>query len=73
MDFGGNVTAGGTGWKKTYTVQAQYRAEQFEKVLRFTTSSECRMAALVGHFGDVEDASTRVRECATCAIRRGRC
>ena len=65
VDFGGNVTAGGTGWKKTYTVQAQYRAEQFEKVLRFTTSAECRMAALVRHFGDVEDAS---RPCGICDV-----
>ena len=65
VDFGGNVTVGGPGWKKTYTVQAQYRAEQFEKVLRFTTSSECRMAALVRHFGDVEDAS---RACGVCDV-----
>jgi superfamily II DNA helicase RecQ len=65
VDFGGSVTAGGTGWKKTYAIQAQYRAEQFEKVLRFTTSSECRMAALVRHFGDVEDAS---KPCGICDI-----
>jgi superfamily II DNA helicase RecQ len=65
VDFGGSVTAGGTGWKKTYTIQAQHRAEQFEKVLRFTTSSECRMAALVRHFGDVEDAR---RSCGICDV-----
>jgi RecQ family ATP-dependent DNA helicase len=65
VDFGGNVTAGGPGWKKTYTIQAQFRAEQMEKVLRFTTSSECRMAALVRHFGDVEDAS---RSCGICDV-----
>jgi superfamily II DNA helicase RecQ len=65
VDFGGNVTAGGTGWKKTYTVQAQYRAEQFEKVLRFTTSNECRMVALVRHFGDIADAS---RNCGVCDV-----
>jgi hypothetical protein len=65
VDFGGNVTMGGTGWKKTYTVQAQFRAEQFEKVLRFTTSTECRMAALVRHFGDEEDAS---RTCGICDV-----
>jgi RecQ family ATP-dependent DNA helicase len=65
VDFGGNVTVGGTGWKKTYAVQAQFRAEQFEKVLRYTTSSECRMAALVRHFGDVEDAS---RQCGICDV-----
>jgi RecQ family ATP-dependent DNA helicase len=65
VDFGGNVTAGGAGWKKTYAVQARYRAEQFEKVLRFTTSTECRMGALVRHFGDVEDAS---RPCGLCDV-----
>jgi RecQ family ATP-dependent DNA helicase len=65
VDFGGNVTAGGPGWKKTYTIQAQFRAEQMEKVLRFTTSPECRMCALVRHFGDVEDAS---QPCGICDI-----
>ena len=66
MDFGGNVKLGGPGWKKTYTVQAQFRAEQFEKVLRYTTSSDCRMATLVRHFGDVEDASQPCRVCDVC-------
>ena len=65
VDFGGYVTVGGPGWKKTYALQAQHRVEQFEKVLRFTTSSECRMAALVRHFGDVGDAS---RSCGVCDV-----
>jgi ATP-dependent DNA helicase RecQ len=65
VDFGGNVTVGQPGWKKTYSIQAQFRAEQFEKVLRFTTSSECRMVALVRHFGDLEDAS---RSCGLCDV-----
>jgi superfamily II DNA helicase RecQ len=65
VDFGGAVTKGPTGWKKTYAIQAQYRAEQFEQVLRFTQSSSCRMSALVGHFGDVKDAS---RACGICDI-----
>src|ERR1035437_5128411 len=57
VDFGGNVTVGGPGWKKTYEVQAQFRAEQIEKVLRYTTSTDCRMASLVKHFGDMADGS----------------
>ena len=65
VDFGGNVTVGAAGWKKTYSVQAQHRAEQFEKVLRYTTSADCRMAALVRHFGDEEDAS---RACGICDV-----
>jgi RecQ family ATP-dependent DNA helicase len=66
VDFGGNVAVGGPGWKQTYTIQAQYRAEQFENVLRFTASAECRMAALVRHFGDVEDASHPCGKCDVC-------
>jgi len=65
VDFAGNVTLGASGWKKTYAVQAQHRAEQFEKVLRFTTSSECRMSALVRHFGDDADAA---QSCGVCDI-----
>jgi len=67
LDFGTprRVTAGSVGWKKTYTVQAQFRAEQFNKVLRFTTQNECRMSALVRHFGDVGDAS---RPCGVCDV-----
>jgi len=45
-----------TGLEEDLTIQAQYRAEQFAKVLRYTTSTECRMAGLVRHFGDVADA-----------------
>jgi RecQ family ATP-dependent DNA helicase len=65
-DFGGNMMAGAPGWKKTYTVQAQYRAEQFAKVLRFTTQNECRMSALVRHFGDIEDANQPCEVCDVC-------
>ena len=66
MDFGGLVTRGGTGWKKTYSIQAQFRAEQIAKVLRFTESADCRMAALVRHFGDEEDASRGCGKCDVC-------
>ncbi len=65
VDFGGNVVAGGTAWKKTYTIQAQYRAEQFACVLEFTQSAGCRMADLVRHFGDVDDAA---RPCGVCDV-----
>jgi RecQ family ATP-dependent DNA helicase len=63
VDYSGVITLGRPGWKKTYAIQAQYRAEQFEKVVRFTTASECRMSTLVRHFGDIEDA---IRPCGKC-------
>jgi superfamily II DNA helicase RecQ len=66
LDFGGSVVAGGTGWKKTYSIQAQFRAEQFAKVLSFTEQNACRMAALVKHFGDDGDASKPCGACDVC-------
>jgi len=65
-DFGGNIIVGAPGWKETYTVQAQYRAGQFAKVLRYTTQNECRMSALVRHFGDIEDANQPCGVCDVC-------
>ncbi len=66
VDFGGNVTLGRPDWKKAYSIQASYRREQFDKVLRFTQSNACRMGALVGHFGDVADASLECGQCDVC-------
>jgi ATP-dependent DNA helicase RecQ len=66
VDFGGFVMRGGAGWKKTYSIQAQFRAEQIAKVLKFTESADCRMAALVRHFGDEEDAGRGCGKCDVC-------
>jgi superfamily II DNA helicase RecQ len=65
VDFGGAVTKGASGWQKSYTVQAQYRAEQFENVVRFADAGTCRMSQLVRHFGDVKDAG---HSCGICDI-----
>ena len=66
LDFGGSVRLGAANWKKTYAVQAQYRAAQFARVLKFTVQPECRMCALVKHFGDVEDARQPCGVCDVC-------
>jgi ATP-dependent DNA helicase RecQ len=67
IDFGGSVTAGSARWQKSYTLQSQHRAEQFEHVLRFTTAQQCRMSMLVGHFGDLEDAARPCGKCDVCS------
>src|SRR6516225_1242258 len=66
VDFGGNVAIGRPAWKKTYSVQSAYRREQFEKVVRYTTSNDCRMSALVRHFGDGEGANRPCGHCDVC-------
>jgi ATP-dependent DNA helicase RecQ len=66
VDFNGNATVGAAGWKKTYAVQAAYRREQLAKVLRYVDSNDCRMCALVRHFGDTADAGCGCRQCDVC-------
>jgi ATP-dependent DNA helicase RecQ len=66
VDFGGMVTIGRPDWKRAYSIQAQFRREQLEKVLRFTESQECRMSALVRHFGDEADARHGCGKCDVC-------
>ncbi len=66
VDFGGTVTLGRPDWKRTYFIQAQYRREQLDKVLRFTESQECRMNSLVRHFGDDADARRGCEQCDVC-------
>ena len=66
VDFGGNATRGGPGWRKTYSVQTAFREEQFRKVLRYVEGNECRMCALVRHFGDTDDASRGCGQCDVC-------
>jgi RecQ family ATP-dependent DNA helicase len=66
VDFAGNATLGRPDWRRTYSIQAQYRREQFEKVVCFTESQECRMGELVRHFGDEEDAQQQCGKCDVC-------
>ncbi|MFP5235224.1 MAG: RecQ family ATP-dependent DNA helicase [Acidobacteriota bacterium] len=66
VDFSGNASRGNSDWNKTYSVQAQYRREQLEKVLRYVEAQDCRMAALVRHFGDEEDAARACGHCDVC-------
>jgi RecQ family ATP-dependent DNA helicase len=66
VDFGGTVILGRPDWKRTYSIQAQHRREQLDKVLRFTESQECRMSVLVRHFGDEADARRGCGKCDVC-------
>ncbi len=66
VDFNDNVTLGAVTWKKTYAVQAAYRREQLDKVLRYVDSHDCRMCSLVRHFGDDADAGRGCGQCDVC-------
>jgi superfamily II DNA helicase RecQ len=66
VEFSGNAALGRPDWKRSYSIRSRYRREQFEKVLRFTESQECRMGALVMHFGDEADARLGCGKCDVC-------
>lgn len=52
MDYAENVTLGNGEWRRLYGAQIAQTQERLKAMVRFAESSECRMCALVAHFGD---------------------
>ncbi len=67
VDFNENVTRGHTQWRRSYTVQSDQKQRQLNLMLRYAEGQECRMAALVKHFGDWEDGEKPCGICDFCA------
>jgi len=63
----GEAMRGDPGWPSTYRTQLDQRQEQIKLVTRYTQSRQCRMAALVAHFGDAADSRIPCGICDTCA------
>ncbi|HET7540268.1 MAG TPA: DNA topoisomerase 3 [Polyangiaceae bacterium] len=54
-------------WRAAYAAQRAQRVEQVELVARFAQERQCRMIALVRHFGDSEDSGKPCGRCDSCA------
>jgi DNA topoisomerase III len=54
-------------WRTPYAAQRALRNEQIDLVARFAQGRQCRMIALVRHFGDSEDAGQPCGSCDVCA------
>jgi len=54
-------------WRPAYAAQRALRTEQLELVARFAAGRQCRMIALVRHFGDSEDSGQACGLCDVCA------
>ncbi|HEY0760712.1 MAG TPA: ATP-dependent DNA helicase RecQ [Acidisarcina sp.] len=67
LDFADNVARGHGDWKRPYSMQANQRRSQLDLLVAFAEGNECRMAALVRHFGDVADGKRACGECDFCA------
>jgi DNA topoisomerase-3 len=67
IDAGDNLTRGNETWRDSYIHQGEQKKTQIEQVIRYAQSSQCRMSALVRHFGDLSDSQTACGICDFCA------
>ena len=66
VDYNNNAVRGQNAWSTPYTRQSDYRRTQMDLVQRFVDGHQCRMAALVLHFGDLADGHVRCGICDFC-------
>jgi DNA topoisomerase III len=67
VDFAENVTLGHPDWRAPYKAQIEQKLQRLQSMVRFAESSECRMCALVTHFGDRDGARKLCGICDFCA------
>lgn len=53
-------------WRSGYRAQRAHRRAELEKMIAFAETAQCRMAALVRHFGDYAGASRLCGHCDFC-------
>ncbi len=66
LDYEENITRGTGRWRELYVAQGGHKAAQIEGMIRFARSSQCRMATLVQHFGDLADGKSACGKCDFC-------
>jgi len=54
-------------WRDLYIAQGEQKRKQVEATIRYAQSNHCRMASLVGHFGDLADGRKPCGICDFCA------
>ncbi len=67
VDYSDHVTAGDRDWGDAYAAQISRRQAQIDQVMQYADGSQCRMAALVRHFGDREDGRRPCGKCDFCS------
>ena len=72
IDINGHVRSTGAGtapaaWHLGYAQQIAFRRAQIDRVMDFAQTPQCRMTALIRHFGDLADAHTPCGHCDVCA------
>ena len=70
VDYQDSVSAANGKWRDAYDAQVARRQAQIDQVMQYAGASQCRMAALVRHFGDVEDGRRPCGKCDFCSPER---
>lgn len=67
VDFDENAVRGAQAWRDSYAAESQRRKAQLDLAMQYAVSSQCRMASLIRHFGDLADARRPCGHCDVCA------
>ena len=77
IDAAGNVRRAAAGaassasasqsWRAAYQAQLSYRRAQLDSMVAFAETQQCRMSAVVRHFGDIADAHRPCGKCDFCS------
>jgi ATP-dependent DNA helicase RecQ len=71
FDIAGNIrSTGQTNWRASYDTQLAFRHSQIDRMVAFAESPQCRMSALVQHFGDTADGLRPCGHCDFCSPER---
>ena len=71
FDIAGNLRAGeNRSWQSSYDQQLAFRRSQIDLMARFAETPQCRMTALIQHFGDTADGLRLCGHCDFCSPER---
>ena len=67
VDYAENVSLGEETWRQSYIEHGVHKRAKIDQMVRYSETNQCRMSALVNHFGDVADGRTACGICDFCA------
>ena len=72
IDLAGNVrstsaTSKKESWRPGYEAQIAFRRAQLDRMVTFAETQQCRMSAVIRHFGDTADAHRPCGKCDFCS------
>jgi RecQ family ATP-dependent DNA helicase len=70
IDLAENVTVDRKDWQQSYITQLEQKHAQLNLMRRYAETHQCRMQALVRHFGDFADSKRACGQCDFCAPKQ---